>query len=342
MIVMSRFSSSIVKVFNSDSLGVYLKALLFFGFMEIVLERGFLHMPQISDVLLPIVFSIKSFEVIIEGPILVTFVYILWKQKDSVASKILAGLIAIILITVISLYYLSLSKITTPVTLWMFFVLLTLSIISVSAVKRIWAVRNKGGFLSRFFLLVFLVLAVLTYAFAYGYNLSLNLASHFEIRLISEPVMLFAWAQNLLLANALLLFLYSIFAPCEGFSFNRKLLLKVLVLPSLLVFLLVVASVAMPSGSRFDMLQIVSLVLTMWGFAISKQQVFLYFAMLWLFLVAALLLREKGKMSNIYFQEFVAVFLMFFAGFLNIPPYMLMSVIAFILFSTSFVEKTIM
>lgn len=336
MVAMNDFTSSILKAFNSDSLSMYLNALFFFGFMEIVLGRGFLHMPQISAMLLPVVLSIMSFEAIVEVPILVSFVYVLWKKKDSAISKILVGLIIVTLVVVFPLYYFSLSRIGMSPLLWVFFVLLILATIAVSMVKRISTVGNEQGNLFRFTLWSFLISAALTYAFAYGYNLSLSFASHLGILLVSEPIMLFALAQNLLIADALLLFLHSIFSPCEGFNFNRKMLLKVLVLPSFLVLTILAATVAMPSGSRFDMLQIVSLVLSMWGFAISEQQVVLYIVMLWFFLVGALLLREKGRASGIYFQEFVAVFLMFVAGFLNFSPYMLMGMIAFILFSTSF------
>jgi hypothetical protein len=336
MIAMGTFASSISRAFNFDSLSMYLRALLFFGFMEIVLGRGFLHMPQISDILLPVVSSIISFEAVVEVPILVTFVFILWRRRDSVVSRILMSLIVVTLMVVVVLYYFSLSGSAAPAILWVSFVLLALATIVVSAVKRVSAAGNEDGGLSRLVLLGFLVLAALTYAFVYGYNLSLSLVSHFGIRLISEPVRLFALAQNLLVADALLLFLYSLSAPCGGFSFNRKVLFKVLVFPSLLVLLLLVASVVMPSGSRFDMVQIISLMLTMWGFAISKPQVFLYLVMFWFFLVGALLLREKGRASSVFFQEFVGVFLMFVGGFLLLSPYMLMGVIAFILFSTNF------
>ncbi len=336
MVTMDFSKSLILKAFNSDSLTMYLRALLFAGFIEIILGRGFLHMPQISALLLPIVLSIMSFEAIVEVPILVAFVHIFWERRDSVVSKILMGLIAVTLVAVVPLYYFSLSGIVMPTILWASFILLVLATIVVSAVKRISTDKDGAGNLSRFTLGVFLISAALTYVFVYGYSLSLSLASHFGIPLIFEPVILFALAQNLLIVDALLLFLHSIFAPCEGFSFNRKLLLKVLVLPSVLVFFLLAASVAMPSGSRFDMVQIVSLVLVMWGFAISKPQVLSYLVMFWFFLVGTLLLREKGRLTKIYFQEFVAVFLMFVAGFLNLSPYMIMGAIAFILFSTSF------
>ena len=331
---MGTLTSSILNAFNSDSLSMYLRALLFFGFMEIVIGRGLLHMPQISGILRPIDQTIRSFEAIVEVPILVSFVYILWGKKDSVISKILMGLIAGTLISVVPLYYFSLSDIATPAILWVFFILLTLATIVVSAVKRISTVRSENGSLSRFSLWGFLVLAVLTYVLVYGYNLSQILVSHFGIRLAFEPVMLFDLAHILLVADVLSLFFYSIFAPCRGFSLNRKVLLKVLVLPSLLVLLFLVASVAMSSGSM-TLVEIVSLVLNMWFFT-SNLPVFLYAVMFWFFLVATLLLREKGHVSKIYFQEYAAVFLMFVAGFLILSPYMLMGVIAFILFSSSF------
>ncbi len=335
MVSMSEQLSNFFKVFDAKSLNIYLYVLLFFGFLDLIVWRIFLHLPGMSPTLVPVVSFINNFEAIVQVPILVSFIYVLWKKKNSNAARILSGFSLILLVTMIPLYYFALANIQAPAILWPSFLFIALATIFTASAKRIFAVINKSRSISNFILVIFLALATLTYISIYFYFISLNLISHFGIG-ISSPVALFALAQNLLLVNALGLFLYSTTAPCKNLRFDRKMMLKVLLLPSLIVFLLLGALLAMPTGSRFDMPQIIALILSMWGFAIPKSQVFLYSIMFWFFLVAALLLKEKARISKqrIYSQEFIAVFLMFFSGFLDTSQYLLMGVIAIILFST--------
>lgn len=338
---MSEQLSNFFKVFDAKSLNIYLYVLLFFGFLDLIVWRIFLHLPGTSATLVPIVPFINNFQAVVQVPILVSIIYVLWKKKNSNAARIISGFSFILLVTMIPLYYFSLASIRTPAILWVSFLFIAPAIIFTASAKRIFAVINKSRSISNFILVIFLVLATLTYIAIYFYFISLNLISHFGIR-ISEPVTLFALAQTLLLGDTLVLFLYSTTAPCKNLRFDRKIMLKVLLLPSLIVFLLLGALLAMPTGSRFDMPQIIALILSLWGFRVPKLEVFLYPIMFWFFLVAALLLKEKARISkqHIYSQEFIAVFLMFFSGFLDTSQYLLMGVIAIILFSTEMTLET--
>lgn len=331
---MNSTGSQISDVFDSKSLKIYLQVLLFLGFLEFIVGRIFLHAPQLSDILLPFTSTVMNFEAIIELPILISVAYIFWKKKNSYTATVLLGLSSFLLVVITLLYFFSLAGMQTSEILWLYFLFVALATIVAASAKRIFA-EIKTRRPANFILIVFLALATLTYLCVYIYFSSFNLATLFGIE-VPEPITFFSLAQNLILVDALVLFFYALFAPCENLRFDRRLLFKVFLLPSTVVAFLLIALVAMPTTSRFDMAEIIAMVLSMWGFAISKPQVFLYIIMFWFFLVAALLLREKGQKSkhSIYTQEFIAAFLIFFSGFLNTSPYLLMGVIAVILFSS--------
>ncbi len=320
-------------VFDSESLKVYLQVLLFLGFLEFILGRIFLHVAQLSDILLPFTLIVMNFEAVIEVPILISFIYIFWKNKSSYLVRVLSGLTSFLLVVTILLYSFLLVGIQTSEVLWLCFLFVALATIFAASAKGVFAeIKRRNPSNSTF--IVFLVLTNLTYLCLYVYFSSFNLSTYFGIE-VPEPTAFFRLAQSLILFDALVLFFYALLVPCENFRFDRKLLFKVVLLPSTVVALLLIASVAMPTGSRFDMTEIIALVLSMWGFAVPQPQIFLYVIVFWFFLTAALLLREKGQRAknNIHVQEFIAALLLFFAGFLNTSPYLLMGVIAVILFS---------
>lgn len=321
------------RIFGSESLKIYLQTLLLLGFLEVIIGRGLLHAPQLSDILLPFTLSIINFETIIEVPILISFTYLFWKNRGSYAAAVLFILSSILLGMMILLYYFSLANIQSPGFLWAFFLFLSLTAILAASSRRIFN-NLKERKPSTFILTVFLVLESLTYFCIYIYFASFSFTTYFGIEM-PETITLFSLAQNLIPIDALVLFFYALFAPCKNLNLNKRLLLKILFLPSLVVALLLIAQVVMPTASRFNMQEIIALVLSMWGFAIRKGQIFLYTIMFWFFLVATMLLKERGQKSGytLYTQEYVASFLIFFAGFLNTLPYLLMSVIANLLFA---------
>ncbi len=323
----------ISSVLDFESLKIYLKVFLFLGFLEFVIGRIFLHAPQLSNMLLLSTLIIMNLEALMEIPILISFLYILWKDKNSHVTTVLFGLSFVLLGVAILLYFFSFAGVQVSGVLWLYFLFVALATIFVASAKRIFA-EMKERRPSNFLLIVFLALVNLTYLCVYIYFSSFNLSTYFGIN-VPEPITLFYFAQNLILIDALVLFLYALSTSYDTLRLGRKLLFKVFLFPSIIIALLFIALVAMPTGSRFDIAEIISLVLSMWGFAVPKSQVFIYIIMLWFFLVAASLLREKGQETKhgIYTQEFIAAFLMFFAGFLSTSPYLLMGVIAIILFS---------
>ncbi len=327
-------SSIISKVFGSESLKIYLRVLLFLVFLELIIGRIFLHVPQLSGILLPFTLTVMNFEAIIELPILISLVYIFWRGRNSYSATVLLALSSVLLFVTTILSFSSLAGMRASEILWLCFLFVALATIFAASTKRILAeIRGKKP--SNFVLLLFLVLVNLTYLCVYIYFSSFNLSIYFGIEM-PEPIMFFTLAQDLILADALVLFLYSLLVPSKNLSFSRRLLSKVFLLPSLVVALLVIALVLMPTGSRFDVAEIIALMLSMWGFAVAKTRVLLYIIIFWFFLVATLLLREKGQDTkrSIHTQEFIGAFLIFFAGFLNTSPYLLMAVIAIILFSS--------
>lgn len=328
----STSSSTISSVFSSKSLRTYLQLLLLLSFLEFIVGRIFLHVPQLSSILLFLTSIIMNFEALIEFPILISFIIIFWKNRNSYAASVLFGLSSVLLFLITLLHFFSALGLSAEIP-WLYFVLIALATILVASAKRILA-ETKGRKLSNLILIIFLVLVDATYLSVYIYLSSFNLSAYWRIA-VPEPLAFFSFAQNLVLFDSLALFFYALLVPRENFNSGRTLLFKVAFIPSIVVALLLAALVAMPTGSRFDMAEIISLMLSMWGFAVAKSQISMYIVMFWFFLVAALLLRENGRATRkfIHTQEFMAAFLMFFAGFLNTSPYLLMGVIAIILFS---------
>ncbi len=325
--------SSVSKVFGSESLKIYLQLLLILGFLEFIVGRIFLHVPQLSDILIPFTQIVLNFEALIEFPVLISFLYFFWKNRSSYATSVLFGLSSVLLFLITLLHFFSLLDLNAEI-LWLYFTLFALATILAASTKRIFA-EIKERKLSNLILIAFLVLVNATYLCAYIYLSSFNISSYWGIY-IPEPIVFFSFAQYLLLFDSLILFFYAMLVRPQSLTSNRKLLFKVILIPSIVVALILSALVAMPSGSRFDMAEIIALMLSMWGFAVAKSQISIYIVMFWFFLVAALLLREKGQATkkSIHTQEFIAVFLMFFAGFLNTSPYILMGVIAVTLLSS--------
>ncbi|NIU39319.1 hypothetical protein GWN65_04955 [Candidatus Bathyarchaeota archaeon] len=324
--------SLISRLLGLESLKIYIQVFLLLGLSELIVGRVFLHVPALSSILLSLVSIIMNFEALIEFPILMSLTYFFWKNRNSYLTSFLFGLSSALLILVVLLQLFSILLLSVEI-LWLAFASVAFTTILFASAKRIFAeLKEKKP--STVALVAFLVLVDATYFCFYIYLASFNLFTYWKIK-IPEPLALFSLAQNLILFDSLALFFYALLVPSIKFLSDRRFLVKVALIPSIVVALLLAFLVAMPTGSRFDMAEIIALVLIMWGFTVAKSQIPIYIVMLWFFLVAALLLREKGQATRnfINVQEFIAAFLMFFAGFLNTSPYLLMGAIAVILFS---------
>jgi hypothetical protein len=195
--------------------------------------------------------------------------------------------------------------------------------------------ENKNGKLP-LFLGAFLASLLFSYILAYYYEMSVVLASHYSLQLI-EPVALFSLSQRLLILNSVLFFAYALSKSRTSLRFNRGLFVRVLLAPTIMVAVLLAALVAMPTGSRFDMPQIVAMMLIfILGFAIPKLLIYAYVIAFWFFLVGVLLLAEKGRFSNDQTsrQDSSGILLVFFGGFLlSLLQYLLMGAVGMLLLS---------